>query len=72
MLKMPNFTLSFLIHVDASSVRLGAVLSQNSNSIELPIAYVSITLLEAERNYSTTEKEALGLVWSLKSFAHTF
>lgn len=60
----PDFSLPFEITTDASNVAIGGVLSQNDK----PIAYVSRTLNEHEINYSTIEKECLGIVWCLKQF----
>lgn len=47
---------------------MGAVLSQNIDGKDLPIAYASRTLNEHEINYSTIEKELLGIVWATKYF----
>ncbi|GFV29814.1 transposon Tf2-11 polyprotein [Trichonephila clavipes] len=53
---------------DASNYALGAVLLQGEGSDEHPTEYASRLLTPAERNYSTTEREALAAVWALKKF----
>ena len=64
MLQYPNFENQFTVESDASDVGLGAVLTQGDNVI----AYASRSLTASERNYSATEKECLGVVWSLNKF----
>ncbi|GFU55737.1 retrovirus-related Pol polyprotein from transposon 297 [Trichonephila clavipes] len=61
-------TKPYIIRTDASNYALGAVLLQGEGSDEHPIEYVSRLLTPAERNYSTTEREALAVVWALKKF----
>lgn len=54
---------------DASPVGLGAILMQvDENLNRRIIAYASKTLSAVERRYAQTEKEALGLVWSVEHF----
>ena len=53
----------FHVHVDASHIALGAMLTQlGEGDIDHLIAFVSRTLSKAERNYSTTEREGLAMV----------
>ncbi|PAA51672.1 hypothetical protein BOX15_Mlig023015g11 [Macrostomum lignano] len=67
-LQLPDFSRPIVISCDSSAVALGAVLSQERDGQELPVAYASRTLSKAERNYSTTDRELLAIVWSLKQF----
>ncbi|GFW47035.1 retrovirus-related Pol polyprotein from transposon 17.6 [Trichonephila clavipes] len=67
-LKQADGTQPYIIGTDASNYALGAVLLQGEGSIEHPKKYASRLLTPAERNYSTTEREALAVVWTLKKF----
>lgn len=59
----------YVLHTDASDVAMGAVLMQRDDDDDLhPIAFASKTFNSAERNYDTTEREALAIVWALEHF----
>jgi hypothetical protein len=58
----------YYLDTDASDIGLGAVLSQIQNNVERPIAYASRTLNAAERNYCTTRKELLAVIYGLKQY----
>lgn len=62
----PDFTKIFEVSVDASSIAIGASLAQEGK----PIIFDSRVLTQSERNYSTTDREYLGLVWAFKKFRH--
>ena len=58
----PNFGKPFLVATDASSAAVGADLSQlDENGREKPIYYASRSLNEAEKNYSTYERDGLAI-----------
>ncbi|KAL5250031.1 hypothetical protein ACHWQZ_G015941 [Mnemiopsis leidyi] len=57
------------LDTDASSVGLGAVLSQqDKDGRERPIEFISRRLSKAERNYSQIDREALAIIWAIKKF----
>ena len=59
----------FTLETDASSIGLGAVLSQIQQDGQLhPIAYAFRALDSSERNYAITELETLAVVWSARKF----
>lgn len=67
-LRYPDFTKPCVLTTDASNYALGAVLSQIHESKDHPIAFASRTLNKHEINYSTTEKEALAIIWAVEKF----
>jgi len=68
LLQYLDFTRPFVLTTDASNEALGAILSQGPIGQDLSIAYASRTLNTAERNYSTTEKELLAILWVCKQY----
>ena len=53
---------------DASDLAIGAVLGQREEGKPYVVYYASKTLNEAQRNYTTTEKELLVMVYALDKF----
>ena len=65
----PDFKKRFRITTDASDVGISAILSQiDEFGNDRPICFASRTLQAAERNYHTSEKELLAIVWGLNRF----
>lgn len=67
-LACPDFTQPFTLQVDASNEGLGASLTQKQDKTEVVIAYASRLLTDSEKNFTTTEKECLALVWAVRKF----
>lgn len=61
-LRQADETQPYRIKTDASNYAIGAVLVQGDDENEHPVKYASRLLNAAERNYSTTEREALAVV----------
>ncbi|RVW61098.1 Transposon Ty3-I Gag-Pol polyprotein [Vitis vinifera] len=66
--RAPNWKLPFEVMCDASDLAMGAVLGQRKDGKPYVIYYASKTLNEAQRNYTTTEKELLAVVFALDKF----
>ena len=64
----PNWDLPFELMCDASDYAVGAVLGQRVGKESHVIYYASRTLNDAQRNYTTTEKELLAIVFALDKF----
>ena len=66
--RAPNWQLPFEVMYDASDFATGAVLGQRDDGKPYVIHYASKTLNEAQRNYTTIEKELLAVVFALDKF----
>jgi len=67
-LKFPDYEKSFMVETDASNKSIGCVLLQMFGDVAHPIAYGSRHLSGAEKNYSTSERELLAIVWASRHF----
>ncbi|RVW35246.1 Retrovirus-related Pol polyprotein from transposon 17.6 [Vitis vinifera] len=66
--RSPNWSLPFELMCDASDYAVGAVLGQREDGKPYVVYYASKTLNEAQKNYTTTEKELLAVVFALDKF----
>jgi RNase H-like domain found in reverse transcriptase len=64
LLAYPDFFKPFDVYADASHSQLGAAICQNDK----PIAFYSCKLNPAQTPYTTTERELLAIVETLKEF----
>ncbi|RVX07722.1 Retrovirus-related Pol polyprotein from transposon opus [Vitis vinifera] len=66
--RAPNWKLPFEVMCDASDLAMRVVLGQREDGKPYVIYYASKTLNEAQRNYTTAEKELLAVVFALDKF----
>ncbi len=67
-LNLPDFSKEFTIFCDASGTGIGSVLSQVIDGKEKVIGYYSKMLTEAERKWTTLERECFSLLSAIKHF----
>ena len=68
-----NYKSLFILHTDASTTGLGAILSQKQlDSAERVVAYASRALNKAERNYDAHKLEFLALKWAVTDQFHEY
>ena len=66
---IPHWDLEFHIYTNASNITIGAMLVQNPTiKCDQPISYASRLLSSVEQNCTTTEKEALAMVYALNKY----
>jgi len=64
-LALPRSESLFILDTDACAVQVGcALLQQQPDKSILPVGYYSRGLTPAEKNYSTTDRERLDVVWA--------
>ena len=67
-MKMPDMTQLFVIESDTSLTMTATVLHQQDvNGDWHPVAYLSQSLLSAERNYEIYDRELLAIVRALEA-----
>jgi hypothetical protein len=70
-LVFPNWEKTFYVHVDTSTIALGAILAQpRARDLDHPIAFASRKLSDSEQNYNTIERKGLAMVYALQKFRH--
>ena len=70
-LKAPDWNKTFHVHIDASNFAIGCILAQpGDGNMDFPVCYASRQLNTAERNYTTTEREGLGMIYAVKKYRH--
>ena len=68
-----NYKHPFILHTDASTTRLGTVLSQKqTDGPERVVAYASHSLNKVERNYDAHKLEFLALKWAVTDQFHKY
>ena len=68
-LMSPDLSAPFLLQVDACDVGAGSVLMQMADDKMFhPVAYMSSKFKKHQRNYSTIEKELLGIILAVQKF----
>jgi RNase H-like domain found in reverse transcriptase/Reverse transcriptase (RNA-dependent DNA polymerase)/Retroviral aspartyl protease len=67
-LQYPDFQKEFKLTTDASDIACGAILSQEVDGKDLPIAYASKAFNKGEKNKSTILKELTAIHWAVTFF----
>ncbi|GFW25417.1 hypothetical protein TNCV_3721451 [Trichonephila clavipes] len=70
LLSFPEPNLQLALFTDASNFAIGTVLQQFESGSWKPISFFSTKLTEAQKNYSTYDRELLGIYLSIKQFKH--
>jgi len=68
-ISFPDFRHTFILHTDASDLACGGILTQIINGKTKLVAAVSHTFTRAEANWSVSEKECFGILWSVEKLS---
>jgi len=70
-LALPKANWNLVFDVDACADQVGCTLLQEEpGELLYPVGYWSRGITAAEKNYSTTERESLGVVWAVLKLRH--
>ena len=69
-LAIPDLQGKFQLYTDSSDLAVGAVLVQEQDGIDKPVAYLSHQLNKTQRKWAIIEKEAYAIVYALGKFRH--
>jgi hypothetical protein len=69
-LRAPKTGNPFKMYIAAQEQVIGAVMLQEENGMEFPVAYMSQHLLDAETQYVFVEKLYLSLYYACSKFRH--
>jgi hypothetical protein len=68
-LVFPDWVKTFHVHLGALAIALGAILAQpGPGDLDHPIAFARRKFSESKKNYNTTEREVLAMVYALHKF----
>jgi len=70
-LSMPTTDDPFCIETDGSGIGIGTVLSQKQDDQWHPIAYISKSLSDTERNYHAADLEMATVIFALTEWRHS-
>ena len=71
-LAYPDYSVPFILRIDASYDGLGAILGQEQDGVFRVISYASRALRKSERNYPSNKLEFLALRWAVTSKFHDY
>ena len=70
-LRAPDWNKVFHVHIDALAYAIGCILAQpGEHNMDFLVSYASRQLNVAEKNYTTTKREGLTMVYVVKKFCH--
>ncbi|KAJ8026225.1 hypothetical protein HOLleu_34017 [Holothuria leucospilota] len=68
-LHLPDITRQFTLRTDASEDGIGAVLLQEQDGVNFPVAFASKKLNKCQKRYAAMERECLAVIWGIQKFS---